>query len=160
MNGNIPKMRLIILYFPVRCIINPAKREPQDIDMLFGNKCAPVINPSALHTCKETKNAAPALLALVSATVSNHMGKKYMTAKLQFATRKFWIPIKTGIFCRNNPGARTGSGATSNSNMTNMTKNATARDNGTMTAAELHYLFMSLGRRFFGIRRHVLRSLR
>lgn len=43
-NGNIPKMRLIILYFPVRCIIHPANREPHDIDILFGNKCAPTNN--------------------------------------------------------------------------------------------------------------------
>lgn len=86
----------------------------------------------------QTGKVSPALLELVRATVSNHIGKKYMTAKLQFATRKFCIPIKTGILWRSKPGARTGSGAMSNSNKTNKTKNAAARDSGTITAAEFH----------------------
>jgi hypothetical protein len=39
--GNEPKIRLIILYLPVRCIIHPAKTEPNDIETLFGSRCKP-----------------------------------------------------------------------------------------------------------------------
>lgn len=34
-------MRLIILYFPVLCIIQPANNDPVDMDMLFGRRCSP-----------------------------------------------------------------------------------------------------------------------
>ena len=80
----------------------------------------------------------PAVLALVRATVSNHMGKKYMTAKLQLATRKFCMPIKTGIFCFNRNGARTGSGETQISTTTNATMKTAARTRGTITDGDLH----------------------
>jgi len=40
----------------------------------------------------------PAMEALVSITVWNHMGKKYVIAKLHIATKKLEMPTKTGIF--------------------------------------------------------------
>ena len=40
--GRIPKTTLRVLYFPVRCIMKPAKRDPSDIETEFGARCAPV----------------------------------------------------------------------------------------------------------------------
>jgi hypothetical protein len=54
----------------------------------------------------------PAIEALVKPTVSNHTGKKYMTVKLQKATRKLLVPTKMGTFCFRRDGASTGSYAT------------------------------------------------
>ncbi len=39
--GNNPNIKLIILYFPVLCIIHPAKSEPIDMETLFGAMCRP-----------------------------------------------------------------------------------------------------------------------
>lgn len=80
----------------------------------------------------------PALLALVKATVSNHIGKKYMTAKLQFATRKFEIPIKTGTFWRRRNGASTGSGVKSSSTTTKATIKAPDVAKGAITDGAFH----------------------
>ena len=41
-NGNAPKIRLMVLYFPVECIIHPAKTEPVEIARLFGNRWRPI----------------------------------------------------------------------------------------------------------------------
>ena len=41
MKGKMPKRRLMSLYFPVLCIIQPANKEPADIDMLLGSRCNP-----------------------------------------------------------------------------------------------------------------------
>lgn len=41
---------------------------------------------------------APAVEALVIATVWNHIGKKYITEKLHVATKKLEHPTNTGIF--------------------------------------------------------------
>ena len=40
-NGNTPKIKLIVLYLPVACIIHPVKTEPIDIERLFGNRWRP-----------------------------------------------------------------------------------------------------------------------
>lgn len=45
-----------------------------------------------------------------------------MMEKLQEATRKLDIPTRTGIFCLSRKGAKTGSGATNNSTMKNVTQ--------------------------------------
>ena len=80
----------------------------------------------------------PASLALVKATVSNHIGKKYMTAKLQFATRKFDIPIRTGTFWRRRKGAKTGSGVNSSSTIMKIIISAAEAANGAITDGEFH----------------------
>ena len=54
----------------------------------------------------------PAVDALVSITVWNHIGKKYMMEKLQLATKKLDMPVRTGTFFLSRKGARTGSFAT------------------------------------------------
>ena len=41
--GSHPRVRFIILYLPILCIIYPANREPEGVAMLFGTKCQPVI---------------------------------------------------------------------------------------------------------------------
>lgn len=59
--GNVPNIKLIILYFPVRCIIHlvhsliyvssyaeeehayPANSDPHDIETLFGSRWNPII---------------------------------------------------------------------------------------------------------------------
>ena len=81
---------------------------------------------------------APAVLALVKATVSNHIGKKYMTEKLQLATRKFWMPIRTGIFWRSRKGARTGSGARTSSKMTKMINSTPETISGAYADGSFH----------------------
>ncbi len=53
----------------------------------------------------------PASLAFVKRTVWNHVGKLYMTEKLQVATRKLLVATSMGIFFLSRKGARTGSGA-------------------------------------------------
>lgn len=70
---------------------------------------------------------------LVRATVSNHIGKKYVTAKLQLETKKLLIPTRTGILCFRRKGANIGSGAKINSATTNSTKKITAKVKGIMT---------------------------
>lgn len=72
-------------------------------------------------TMHEKQNRLPAIDAFVSITVWNHRGKKYMTAKLQFATRKFDALTRRGILCFKRNGAIIGSGAICSS----ITKNAT-----------------------------------
>ena len=67
---------------------------------------------------------------LVSPTVINHIGKKYITAKLQFATKKFCMPMRTGIFCFRRKGASTGSGAIRSSTYMNAREKMNARDRG------------------------------
>jgi hypothetical protein len=64
-------------------------------------------------------NPLPAVDAFVSITVWNQRGKKYMTAKLQFETRKFDEPTRRGIFCFRRKGAIIGSGAIYNSTIRN-----------------------------------------
>lgn len=59
------------------------------------------------------------------------MGKKYMTEKLHVATRKLLMPTRTGIFCRSNDGANTGSGAMNSST----TRKSTAKTLATTTDA-------------------------
>lgn len=59
------------------------------------------------------------------------MGKKYMTEKLHVATRKLLMPTRTGIFCRSNEGASTGSGAMNSST----TRKSTAKTLATTTEA-------------------------
>ena len=42
--GKVPKIKLRVLYLPVVCIIHPAKIEPVDIEILFGNRWRPRTN--------------------------------------------------------------------------------------------------------------------
>ena len=80
---------------------HPANKEPHDIEILLGSRCAPIkrwINKHSLSMFRLVFDYLPAVLALVKATVSNHMGKKYIIEKLQFATKKFCNPTRTGIF--------------------------------------------------------------
>ena len=72
---------------------------------------------SCIHSQHESvggriKGYVPASLALVNMTVWNHVGKLYMTVKLQVATRKLLTPTNTGIFSLSRNGAKIGSGAT------------------------------------------------
>jgi hypothetical protein len=80
----------------------------------------------------------PAVDALVNITVWNHIGKKYVTAKLQVATRKLLSPTRTGIFCFKRNGAKTGSGAMYNSTRRNAKVNITDKANGAMTKGSPH----------------------
>lgn len=155
MKGKKPKIRLIFLYLPVRCIIHlrmvsewktheprqpsyPANMDPRDIETLLGRRCSPdrkISNPQQMMMAK----TVPASDALVKGTVWNHMGKKYMIAKLQLATRKLLMPTKTGIFCFSKKGASMGSLATRSSKTTNVANRTKAKTKGTMTDASLHY---------------------
>lgn len=74
---------------------------------------------------------SPASLALVSATVWNHIGKLYMTVKLHVATRKLLTPTSTGIFSANRKGARIGSGAMRSSTYTKTSAKTIASVKGT-----------------------------
>lgn len=67
-NGNAPKIRLIVLYLPVACIIIPAKREPMDIEILFGRRCNPVIRQT-INDFSDLEVNTPATDALVFMTV-------------------------------------------------------------------------------------------
>ena len=82
---------------------------------------------------------SPAVEADDNMTVWNHIGKKYMTEKLQNATRKLLTPTSTGIFCLSRNGARTGSTASFNSTTRKMRKNATAATKVEITRASSHY---------------------
>ena len=75
---------------------------------------------------------------LVKATVSNHMGKKYVTAKLQFETRKLLIPTKTGTLSLSKNGASIGSGVYFSSAMRKKAKNIIANDNEKITDGDNH----------------------
>ena len=69
-NGNAPKIKLIVLYLPVVCIIHPAKIEPADIARLFGNRWRPKF--FGLNLTKEERRKIiliPAVDALVNMTV-------------------------------------------------------------------------------------------
>lgn len=129
-------MRLRVLYLPVACTTHPANTDPTDIDKLFGIICIPVqrINDSR----GGVSMGLPAMEALVIGTVWNHMGKKYMTEKLQMATRKLEIPTKTGILRRKRKGANIGSGATKISTKMNAMENTTAIIREVITAGLDH----------------------
>ena len=71
--------------------------------------------------------------ALVNMTVWNHIGKKYITVKLQYATRRLDVPTRAGIFCRRRDGARTGSGDIKNSARKKRMVNTPARVMDVMT---------------------------
>ena len=71
----------------------------------------------------------------MSGTVWNHIGKKYMIAKLQFATKKLLTPTKTGTFCASKNGASIGSGATNSSKRTNDMKKTMDKTKGIITEA-------------------------
>lgn len=151
MNGKKPKIRLISLYLPVRCIIHLAL-------MWITNKMTTThqltrqtktqwtcIRCSALDVSLSISQIAvnailkrininiPAVDALVRATVWNHIGKKYITEKLQNATRKLLAPTRTGTFCFNRNGAMMGSGATNNSTKMKTTEKMPTRASGTYT---------------------------
>jgi hypothetical protein len=59
--------------------------------------------------------------------------------KLQSATRIFDIPTRTGIFCFNRKGARTGSRAMRSSIMRNKTAAIPAVQSDAITAGLFHY---------------------
>jgi hypothetical protein len=154
MNGKNPNTRFNILYFPVRCIIHlklhseisqhgssnvsyPANIDPMDIDTLLGSRCRPAQRVKLHNKSVNIRENAPASEALVSITVWNHIGKKYVMAKLQFATRKLLMPTSTGIFCFSRNGASIGSAAKRSSQMTNTRNNTSDSTNGTMTVWSL-----------------------
>lgn len=89
--GKIPQMFIRVLNRPVRLITHPANKEPAASETLFGIKCK------------------PAVAAVSSRTVSNHIEKKYVMLKLHVATKKLDIEIKTGSFCASKKGAIIGS---------------------------------------------------
>ena len=82
---------------------------------------------------------SPAVEADDNMTVWNHIGKKYMMAKLQKATRKLLIPTSTGIFCLSRNGARTGSTASFNSTTRKRKKNTMETTRVEITRASSHY---------------------
>ncbi len=157
-------MRFNRLYFPVLCITHlcdtvhyhrhywrmaityPAKSDPQEIEIPLGIKWAPALTRCQWRFDEGITNV-PASLALVSSTVWNHVGKLYITVKLQLATRKLLIPTRTGIFCFNRKGANTGSGATNSSMITNATVKSPDNMIGTYTAGDVHcpYTLAKLG---------------
>ena len=83
---------------------------------------------------------SPAVEAEDSITVWNHIGKKYMTEKLQKATRKLLVPTRTGIFCLSRCGASTGSTATFSSITRKRKKDTTATTRAEITRASSHYI--------------------
>jgi len=77
MKGSSPRVRFIILYLPVLCIMYPANREPKGIATLFGTKCQPISSRYVIPYIIEMNNRSlPAVEALVIMTVWNHSGKK------------------------------------------------------------------------------------
>lgn len=121
----------------------PANIDPALIDRPLGIKCNPVdeanvINEKKYKKCQSLHAHWPATEELVKATVWNQVGKKYITVKLQSATRKLLIPTKTGIFCLRRNGASTGSGAINNSTMTNAMANMPDRTRGRITDRSVH----------------------
>ena len=72
-------------------------------------------------------------------TVWNHIGKKYMTEKLQQATRKLLVPTRTGIFCFSRNGASTGSTANFSSTTRKRRKNTKAATRVEITRGSSHY---------------------
>ena len=70
--GQIPKKRLMFLYLPVLCIIQPANIDPMDIDRLLGSRCKPEGN--VRENLRRVSKDSPAVDALVKMTVWNHMG--------------------------------------------------------------------------------------
>jgi len=56
--------------------------------------------------------ALPAVDADDNMTVWNHVGKKYVTERLQTATRALLQPTRTGTFFVKKTGGKTGSTAT------------------------------------------------
>lgn len=158
-NGKKPKTTLSILYFPVRCIIHlwtsqrilnatninkndlPSEQRANGQGDTIGKQmkafhCQFTSQPNSLI---HRRCISPAMDALVKDTVWNHMGKKYMTAKLHTETKKLLIPTKTGTRCLNRDGASTGSGAISSSTSMNITKVTLAKTSGTMTQGWSHY---------------------
>ena len=157
MKGKEPNIRLRSLYLPVRCIIYliwsllsscfqcGLQRRTQRKANQGTSKHYLVANEHLwrgsyqLSYTWTSGTDSPAVLALVKATVSNHIGKKYMTEKLQLATRKFWIPMRTGIFWRSRKGARTGSGASRSSKRTNMMNSTPETMRGAYTDESPHW---------------------
>ena len=82
---------------------------------------------------------SPATEAGDNITVWNHIGKKYMTEKLQKATRKLLIPTRTGIFCFSRCGVNTGSMASFSSTTRKRKKNTRATTRDEITRASSHY---------------------
>jgi hypothetical protein len=72
-------------------------------------------------------------------TVWNHIGKKYMTEKLQTATNKLLIPTSTGTFCLSSDGTSTGSMASLSSINKNSRKHVMADTRAPMTRGWSHY---------------------
>ena len=72
-------------------------------------------------------------------TVWNHVGKKYIMEKLQKATMKLLIPMRTGIFCFSRNGANTGSTASFSSTTRKRRKNTKATTRVEITRASFHY---------------------
>lgn len=122
---------------------HPAKRDPRDMETLFGIICSPTSrNQNQSPITHRFQYCSPATDALVSATVSNHKGKKYWIAKLASETRKLLQPTRTGTFCSNKCGANTGSGASRSSTYKNARMNVPDTARGVITDAADHYALL------------------
>jgi hypothetical protein len=155
MKGKDPNTMFSILYLPVRCITHLMHKNQISIDeKSVAGLTQRKWNRSTLKYCLERdailkrgeikaanlneRGSSPAVDADVNMTVWNHVGKKYITEKLQVATRKLLAPTSTGIFCLIRKGARTGSGAIRNSIMMNATDETHAKAIGIITCMSSH----------------------